>query len=77
MKKEKCIRVGNLVNQYGYGTAAGDLTTALNEFTNIDSKIISFQKPEDFADETPVTYPDKNTNNKSFLDSILAQADNN
>jgi len=74
MKEEKCIRIGNLVNHYGYGTAAGDLTTALNEFTNIDSTIISLQKPEDFADETPVIYPNNNTNNntnrKSFLDTI-------
>ncbi len=71
MERKKNIRVGHLVNQYGYGTAAGDLTAALNQYTEIDSAVISLREPEDFTSKVQVIYPNNNnTIKKSFLDTI-------
>ncbi len=57
MAEKNNIRVGHMVNQLGPSTAAGDLTTALNKYSNIDSVVISIRDPENPKGNIPVLYP--------------------
>jgi len=61
------IKVAHLVNQMGQGTVAGDIALSLNEYTNIDSVVISFQEPDDYQEKIPVESPSNNQVDKNSL----------
>jgi glycosyltransferase involved in cell wall biosynthesis len=61
-RKTENYRVGHLVNQLNYGVAAGDLTKALNEYTDIESTVISLQRPDEYPEDVSAVYPPSRVN---------------